>query len=480
MNYRMVFRVIGNLLRVEAGLLLLPLIVSFIYKENLYYTYLIAIGILLVLSFILTAPKLKSRKIYARDGIVIVGLSWILMSFFGSLPFLISGEISNFFDAFFESSSGFTTTGASVLENVEGMSHSLLFWRSLTNWMGGMGVLVFVLAIMPNTDARSMYIMQAESPGPQVGKLVSKVRLTARILYGIYIALTVILIAFLTIKMPLFDSICHGLSTAGTGGFTIKNTSIGYYNSVYIDVVITVFMILFGVNFNLFYLILVGNIKSALKSEEFKTYFAIIAGAIILITINLVTSGIYQTVGQALRYSSFQVGTIISTTGFSTTDYNLWPAFSKWILILLMFVGGSAGSTAGGIKVSRIVIMFKMVVKEIKYNINPNRVTSIYFEGKPIEHSVGKGVYSFFLAYVLMLLLVTLIISIDGMDMLTNFTATLSCMSNVGPGFELVGPMGNYSGFSSFSKLILSFVMISGRLEIFPILILFAPNIWKR
>lgn len=480
MNYKIVFKVIGSILRVEAGLLLIPFLVSLIYQENLYLAYILPIVLLIILSFLFKMKKTESTKIYAKEGFVIVGLSWILISLFGSLPFIISGEIPGFFDAFFETVSGFTTTGASILNDVESLSRSLLFWRSFSHWIGGMGILVFVLAILPNTDARSIYIMQAESPGPQSGKLVSKIRITARILYLIYIILTLILIILLSFKIPFFDSACNGLATAGTGGFAIKNTSIGYYNSVYVDVVLTVFMVLFAINFNLFYFLLIGNIKSVLKSEELRTFLSIIIVAITLITVNLLTANVFQTFGEALRHSSFQVGSIISTTGFSTTDFNLWPSFSKWILILLMFIGASAGSTGGGIKVSRIVIMFKMIIKEIKYNINPNRIIIINFEGKPVEPRVSKGVYSFFLAYIVILILGTLIISIDGFTLETNFTATLSCLSNIGPGFGSVGPFSSFSIYSNFSKAFLSLVMLAGRLEIFPILILFSPITWKK
>ncbi len=464
MNYRLIFNFIGNLLRVEAFLLLFPLIVSIIYHENLYFAYSIPIFILILLSYVLKTKKSSKKQLYVREGFVITGLSWILLSFFGSLPFIISGEIPNFFDAFFETVSGFTTTGSSILKDIEAMSHSLLFWRSFTHWVGGMGVLVFVLAILPNTDASSMYILKAESPGPQVGKLVSKVRITARILYSIYIAMTVILIILLAFKMPLFDSFCNGLGTAGTGGFAIKNNSIAYYNSLYVDIVITIFMVLFGINFNIFYLLLIGHIKDAFKSEELRLYLFIIVGAIILIAINLYYSGTFKTLSEAFRYSSFQTGSIISTTGYTTTDFNLWPSFSRWILVLLMFVGGMAGSTAGG----------------IKYSINPRRVSSLTFEGKPLEPEVGKGVSAFFIAYIFLLLIGVLLISIDGKDLITNFTATLACISNVGPGLAIVGPTGNFSSFSSFSKLVLSIIMLSGRLEIFPILILFSPRTWKR
>lgn len=480
MNYRMISNFIGNILRFLALLLLLPLIISFANKENIYLAYLIPIILLTILSFLLKIKKPQNKQIYIREGFIITALSWLLLSLFGSLPFIISKEIPYFFDAFFETVSGFTTTGSSILNNVEEMSTSLVFWRSLTQWIGGMGILVFALAILPSTDARSMYIIKAESPGPQVGKLVSRVRFTARILYGIYIGLTLILFILLSFKMPVFDSLCHALSTASTGGFGIKNTSIAFYDSFYIEIVISIFMIIFGINFNIFYLILIGHLKEALKSEELRVYFSIVLIATLMIIINLLSSGTYKSAGQAFRYSFFQTSSIITTTGFSSADFNLWPSFSKWILVLLMFSGGMAGSTAGGIKISRIIIQAKIILKEIKYSINPRRVTTLSFEKKPLEAGVVKGVSSFILVYMLMLFGGVLLISLDGKDLLTNFTASLSCLSNVGPGLEIIGPLGNYSSFSHFSKFILSILMLAGRLEIFPILILFSPNTWKR
>lgn len=480
MNYRMISNFIGNILRFLALLLLLPLIISFANKENIYLAYLIPIILLTILSFLLKAKKPLNKQIYIREGFIITALSWLLLSLFGSLPFIISKEIPYFFDAFFETVSGFTTTGSSILNNVEEMSTSLVFWRSFTQWIGGMGVLVFALAILPSTDARSMYIIKAESPGPQVGKLVSRVRFTARILYGIYIGLTLILFILLSFKMPIFDSLCHALSTASTGGFGIKNTSIAFYDSFYIEIVISIFMIIFGINFNIFYLILIGHLKEALKSEELRVYFSIVLIATLMIIINLLSSGTYKSAGQAFRYSFFQTSSIITTTGFSSADFNLWPSFSKWILVLLMFSGGMAGSTAGGIKISRIIIQAKIILKEIKYSINPRRVTTLSFEKKPLEAGVVKGVSSFILVYMLMLLGGVLLISLDGKDLLTNFTSALSSLSNIGPGLEIVGPLGNYSSFSHFSKFILSILMLAGRLEIFPILILFSPNTWKR
>jgi trk system potassium uptake protein TrkH len=480
MNYRMIIRFIGNILLFEALLLCFPFFVSLAYKEGLYFSYLLPIGLLVGLGLLSKLFKPLHKEIYIREGFIITALSWLLLSLFGSLPFFISGEISNLFDAVFETVSGFTTTGSTILDNVEGLSRSLLLWRSLTQWIGGMGILVFALAILPETDARSMYIIKAESPGPQVGKLVSRVRLTARILYGIYIALTVILFLLLLVKMPAFDSVCHALSTAGTGGFGIKNNSVAYYNSFYIEIVITIFMLLFGVNFTIYYLLLIGHWKDVLKSEELRAYLTLFLGSTLLITINLLSSGTSDSMGEALRHSAFQTSSLMTTTGYNTVDFNLWPSFSKWILIILMICGGMAGSTAGGIKISRILIQAKTVFKEIKYSVNPRRVSTLTFERKPLEPGVAKEVSAFVLAYVSLLLVGCLLISLDGKDLLSNFTACIASLSNVGPGLGSVGPLGNFASYSWFSKIVLSFLMVSGRLEIFPILILFAPKTWKK
>lgn len=480
MNYRMIFRFIGNILLFEALLLCFPFAVALINGENGYLSYILPIFMLAALGLLSKLIKPLHKQIYIREGFIITALSWLLLSFFGSLPFLLSKAIPNFADAFFEAVSGYSTTGSTVLTDVENMSRGLLLWRSITQWIGGMGVLVFALAVLPGTDARSMYIFKAESPGPQVGKLVSRMRLTARILYGIYFALTAILFILLSFRMPLFDSLCHALSTAGTGGFGIKNLSVAYYGSPYLETIITIFMFLFGINFSIFYLLLIGRLKEALKSEELRVYFAIFLTATALIAINLLASGTYKNAGEAIRLSAFQTSSILTTTGYSTADFNLWPSFSKWLLVLCMFCGGMAGSTAGGIKISRIIIQSKMIFKEIKYSINPRQVATLNFERKPLEAGVIKAVPAFILAYFLLLLSGTLLISLDERDLLTNFTASLACLSNVGPGLSLVGPMGNYAFFSPFSKIILSFLMLSGRLEIFPMLILFSPKTWKK
>lgn len=471
MNFKMVFHTIGNILKIEALLLILPLIVSLIYKEGTYLSFLITIGSLFLVGFLLSIKKPKNTVIYAREGFVIVGASWIIMSLFGALPFVLSGEIPNFIDALFETVSGFTTTGATILKEVEPLTKGILFWRSFTHWIGGMGVLVFVLAILPNTNGDSIHLLRAESPGPQVGKIVSKVRFTARILYCIYVAMTLIQIIFLVCgEMDLYEAIVHSFSTAGTGGFGIKNDSIASY-SVYSQIIITVFMVLFGINFNIFYLLLLGNIKSVLKNEELRWYLGIIVAATIIITINIVS--LVGNVGTAILQSVFQVSSIITTTGFFTADFEMWPTLSQTILVLLIFIGASAGSTGGGLKVSRIIIMIKSIKREVKTLLHPKSVSSVKFEGKPLDESVVKGTNVYFLTYIVIFVVALLVISLDNLSFATNFTTIATCINNVGPGLDLIGPTDNFSCFSGFSKLVLSMTMLIGRLEIFPILMLF-------
>jgi len=479
MNYKMVFSIIGKVMVIEALLMIFPLLVGVIYTENVYLAFLVPmvalVGIGLPLSFI----KTKDKSIYAKEGFVTVALTWIIMSLFGALPFVLSGQIPNFIDAVFETVSGFTTTGSSILLEVESLYNSIQFWRLFTHWIGGMGVLVFVLAILPASESGIMHVFRAEAPGPSVGKLVSKLTFTARILYGIYMVLTVVEVVFLLCgNMPFFDSVLHTFSTAGTGGFGLKNNSIAYYDSAYIEMVIAVFMFIFSINFNIFYLILIGNFKKAFKSEELRTYAIIILVATLAIAINLLSTGIQF--GRAIRYSFFQVTSIGSTTGFSSTDFNEWPAFSKTVLLVLTIVGACAGSTGGGIKVSRLIILGKSSYKDVKKMLHPRSAVTIKFEGEPIERNVERGVRSYFVIWVIIVVLCTLLLSLDFNDILTNFTATLACIGNVGPGLNAVGPTGNYAFYSPFSKVLLSFVMLAGRLEIFPILILFAPHTWRK
>lgn len=479
MNIKMVLRILGTTLIIEAGLLFCPLIVGIIYRENSFSDYLIPMAILLAVGIPLACLRPKTKAIYAKEGFVTVALVWILMSLAGALPFVLSGAIPNYIDALFETVSGLSTTGASILTDVEVLSKSILFWRSFTHWIGGMGVLVFVLAIMPGFGSGIMHVFRAESPGPSVGKLVSKLTFTARILYGIYILLTFLETIFLlTGGMSFYDSIVHAFSTAGTGGFGIKNSSIAYYDSVYIEMIIAVFMFLFSINFNLFYLLLIGNFKKVLKSEELMTYLIIVISSTLIIALNILST--VENFGQAIRYSFFQVTSISSTTGFSTADFNQWPALSKSILVFLMVVGACGGSTGGGIKVSRMLIMFKTVAADIKRLIHPRSIVSTKIEGELLEKETQRNVYTYLSLWVIIVVACTVLLSIDVNDFLTNFTATLACIGNIGPGLNFVGPMGNYAIYSPYSKLLLSFVMLVGRLEIFPMLIMFAPRTWKR
>ena len=479
MNYKMVFHIIGRILLVEALLLAVPLAVSLIYREDIILAYVLPILLLIATGLALGYKQPKNSAIYAKEGFFVVSLSWIVISRFGALPFWLSGAIPSYLDSFFETVSGFTTTGASILAEVESLPMSLLFWRSFTHWVGGMGILVFVLAILPKVETSSIYLMKAEVPGPQVGKLVSKTKLTARILYGIYIILTLIQILFLLAGgMPLFDSITNAFATAGTGGFSIKNASIGAYHSAYIDWIITIFMILFGINFNLFYFVISGQLIAALKSEELRWYIGIIAGAALLIAGNILP--LYGNIGEALRHSSFQVASIITTTGFATVDFNTWPTFSKGLLVLLMFLGACAGSTGGGLKISRVVMLVKSAVRELRHYLNPRSVMSVKFEHKTVDSAVIGGVHLYFVIYAILFVVSVFLMGLDQFDLITNFTSVASCINNVGPGLELVGPMGNYSAFSPLSKLLLSFDMLAGRLELIPMLILFSSKIWKK
>lgn len=479
MNFKMIFYTIGNMLKVEALLLILPLIVSLVYQENTYLSFLIPIAILTLVGFAISFKKPKNRTMYAREGLVIVGLSWIFISLFGALPFVISKEIPNFIDAFFETVSGFTTTGASILEDVEVLSKGMLFWRSFTHWVGGMGILVFIMAILPSSDGDTIHILRAESPGPQVGKLVSKIKVNARILYLIYFAMTILEIVLLLFgKMPLFDSIVHSFGTAGTGGFGIKNSSVGGYNN-YCQIVIGIFMILFGINFNIFYFLLIGNFRQALKSEELRWYLSIIFIAIALITLNIMISDTSKVFSTTLKDSFFQVASIITTTGFSTTDFNAWPELSRSILVVLMFFGACAGSTGGGIKISRIAILVKASGREVRKLVHPHSVQNVRFEGASVKEDTVKGVFAYLSIFIIIFVLAVLLVSLDGKDFVTNFTSVAACINNIGPGLGLVGPMGNYSSFSAFSKIVLLISMLVGRLEIFPILMLFIPNMWR-
>ena len=479
MNKSMVFKITGIILQIQALLLLLPAVVSLIYKESCVWSYLIcaalsaALGTLLRLIF-----KPKNTLIYAREGLVIVAMCWLFMSLIGCLPFIISREIPNFFDAFFETVSGFTTTGASILKNVETLSHGNLFWRSFTHWIGGMGVIVFVTAVIPNMSDRSIHIIRAEMPGPIVGKLVPKVRGTSRVLYLIYIVLTLTEIIFLLCGgLNLFESSVLSFGTAGTGGFSIKADGIASY-SPYIQWVITIFMLIFGINFNLYYLCLIRRFKNAVKSEELWVYISIFAVSTGIITLNLLNS--FDSFSEALRHSAFQVSSIITTTGYGTADFNLWPNLSKAVLFILMFTGACAGSTAGGLKLSRVVILFKTIRKECQRLIHPRSVRTLKFEGKALDNVTRHGVTAYFAIYMICILSVFLLLSIDTLSFETNISAAVSCFNNIGPAFDAAGPMANYADYSSFSKLILCVAMLMGRLEIYPVLLALSIGTWTK
>ena len=470
--------VIGRILLTEAVLLVLPMAVALLYGEAA-APFLIPMLLVAVCGLLLSARKPARTSLYARDGLAVVALAWLLMSLFGAMPFVLSGDIPRFVDAFFETVSGFTTTGASILTEIEPLGRGILFWRSFTHWVGGMGVLVFVMAILPMTDGHGMHLLRAEVPGPTVGKLVSRMGDTAKILYGIYLALTVIeIVLLLAGGMPLYDACIHAFGTAGTGGFSCRNLSVGAYDSAYFDIVIGVFMLLFGVNFNLYFFLLIRRFRDVFRSEELRAYLGIVAAAVVAITVDILH--LYGSFASSLRYAFFQVASIITTTGFATADFNTWPSFSKAILVTLMFIGACAGSTGGGIKVARIIILVKTSLGDMRKMLHPNAIVTVRMEGKPLSDKHIRSVHLFITVYLLVFTGSLLLLSLEGFDLITTFTALTACINNIGPGLEMVGPMGNFAAFSDFSKLLLSFKMLVGRLEIFPMLLLFAPSIWKR
>lgn len=478
MNYSIVLYILGCVLKFESAFLMLPVFVGLIYKEGTSSSYLIVAGVCLALGAFLTRKKPKSTNLYTREGFTTVALSWIVMSIFGAIPFVLTGDIPSCVDALFETISGFTTTGASILTDVEALSRASLFWRSFTHWIGGMGVFVFIMAILPLMGGSTMNLMKAESPGPSVSKLVPHVKDTAKILYGIYIAITFAEIILLTIfGMPLFDALTTSFGTVGTGGFGIKNDSMTSYSSA-LQNIVTIFMILSGVNYAAYFYVLLGRIKDLFKMEEVRWYFLIILSAVGIITLN--TNFMYTSPGETIRHAFFQVGSIITTTGFCTTDFDLWPEMSKSILVILMFIGACAGSTGGGMKVSRLVILFKTIRKELSHIIHPREIKKIRVDGHAVEHEVIRSTNVFLVIYFVVLLGSTLLISIDEYGFTTNFTAVVATLNNIGPGLELVGPTQNFSIFSVFSKFVLMFDMLAGRLELFPMMILFMPSIWKR
>ena len=479
MNYKMMGRFIAQILAIEGVFMLPALILGLVFGETTAmwsFVYTIAAIAVTVLALSLLCRGAPSA-FYAKEGLVCVGISWIVLSLYGCLPFWISREIPAFIDAFFEIVSGFSTTGSSILTDVEALSKCLLYWRSFSHWLGGMGVLVFLLAFTGEKGKGfTMHLLRAESPGPDVGKLVPKMRATATILYVIYIGMTVLDFIFLILgDMPVFDAVCTAFGTTGTGGFGIKNDSLASY-SPYIQNVTTVFMLLCGVNFSCYYLLLLGNIRSVFKDEELRLYLSIVATAIVLIVLNL--RGFYDTLEETVRHAAFTVGTLISSTGFATTDFDLWPSFSKSILMVLMLVGACAGSTGGGLKVARLMLLLKSLGRNIQQTLRPRRVQMVRNNGKPMDEKVLANTNAYFAAYFIIIFVSFMLISLDGFSITTNFTAVLACFNNMGPGLEAVGPTCNFSAFSTFSKLILCLDMLAGRLEIFPILILFSKNTW--
>ena len=480
MNKRMIGFVIGRLLLLEAMLMVLPLGVSFIYGESLKYkgAYFGVIMLLIAMGLVLSFKSPENMSIQGREGFVIVALSWILMSAFGALPFVITKEIPSFIDAFFETSSGFTTTGASILTDVEALSHSMLFWRSFTHLIGGMGILVFALAILPRSN-RNSHIMKAEVPGPIFGKFVAKMSYTARLLYKIYFAMTGILIILLIlVGHPVFDSFVHAFGAAGTGGFGIRANSIAYYNSPVVEMILATAMIIFGINFNLFYVILIGKARDGFKSEELRWYLLIVFGSVVLIFFNIRHN--YTSYLTAIKDIFFSVSSIISTTGYATVDFGKWPTFSHAILLFLMFTGACAGSTAGGLKISRFIILVKSSILQFRKAINPKRVLSVKVDNKLVGNEVLEEVKSYFVIYIFLIIIFTALISFTAPDFLTAFSAVMATFNNIGPGLSVVGPTGSYASLTYFNKIVLSFAMLAGRLEIFPILVLFSSTTWKK
>lgn len=477
MNYKMIRYILGCMLIFEAFFLLVPALVAVIYGESALKAVLITIAACIVTGGLLVLKKPANTDLYSREGFIIVSLCWIILSLFGALPFVISGAIPDYTDALFETVSGFTTTGASILSEVESLPKCMLMWRSFTHWVGGMGVLVFVMAFIPLSGGQNIHIMKAESPGPSVRKLVPRVRTTALILYSIYFVLTFLEFIFLLFGgMSVFDSVNISLATAGTGGFGIKNDSLGS-NSPYVQIVVTVFMLLFSINFTSYYLIITLKFKEAFN-VELRTFLIIVFSAVLIITLNV--RNMFGSTGEAVRHVSFAVASIISTTGFSTVDFNLWPELSRTILVLIMFIGACAGSTGGGIKVSRVIILFKSLSKELEMMIHPKQVKKITVDHRPVEHETIRAVNGFILCYILIFVISVVAVSFDNHDMITNFTAVSAAINNIGPGLELVGPTQNFKFFSVPSKLVLIFDMLAGRLELFPMLLLFNKATWKK
>ena len=480
MNYRMISRVLGLILLIYAGLMLLPALVGLGYGESA-VPFLKTILLTAVPGVILSIPRPKTKNMVTRDGFVIVGLGWILISLVGAMPLVFSGSMPNYVDALFETASGLSTTGASVLADFDSMPRGIMFWRIFNHWIGGMGVLVFLMAVLPLSGEHSMHIMRAEVPGPTVGKLVPRLKRSARILYMIYIALTILEAIVLRVAgMSVYNAVLHAFSTAGTGGFSTMSNSISGFQSRTIETILTVFMLLFGINFNLYYLILIGSFRKALMNEELRDYMIIVAAAAALIALGLHHAQQVPT-SAAVHDAFFNVASIISTTGFGTADFTLWPEPCKWILLLLMFCGGCAGSTGGGMKLSRVMILFRSMFAELKKISRPRNIVRVQMDGMRVADETVRATSQFAVTYMILLLIISLLLSLDNVDIVTAFTASLSCLSNVGPGMtSIIGPAGSFAVFSMRSKLILSFAMLLGRLEIYPILLLFLPRTWRR
>ena len=480
MNITAILNIIGHVMKYEIILLLIPFFVALFYGQGDANAFLYTVLLMIPIALILIKIKGKKNEIYAKEGFLTVGLAWIVISFFGALPFVFSGAIPSLVDAFFETSSGFTTTGASILTEIQSLPKGILFWRSFTHWVGGMGFLIFILALMPTFSGNTIHLLKAESPGPTPGKIVPKIKQTAKILYALYFVLTLIETIFLkSAGLSWYDSIIHALGTAGTGGFSNMNASVAAFNNPAVEWIITIFMLLFGVNFVLYFQLIRGNVKAFFKSEELKWYLIAVFASIIIIAVNIIPFN-HGDVTKSIRDSAFQVSSIVTTTGYATVNFNLWPTLSKVILIMLMFMGAMAGSTGGGIKTIRIVIIFKAIRREIDKILHPRRVKSVKIDGNVVEEETISGVFLFIFAYIIISLIAIFIVSFDNFDVTTTVTSVIATLSNIGPGLEMVGPAGNFSAFSDLSKLVLSFCMLAGRLEIYPMLILFSPSLWKK
>lgn len=475
----MILYILGSVLMIEAAFLSLPLIVSILYQEDAGFAFFLTMVGAFIAGFLLTLLKPKQKVLYAKDGFIAVACSWILLSLVGAIPLTLSGEIPSYLDAVFETVSGFTTTGASIVINVEELSHCTNFWRCFTHWLGGMGVLVFMLAVVPLSGGQSIHLLRAESPGPSVSKIMPRMRNSAGILYLIYLFLTVLqIICYLLGHMPLFDSLCHAFATAGTGGFGIYASSLGYYNSYYLQSVTTIFMILFGLNFNFYFLLLMRKWKLAVHNSEIRCYLGIIAASIFLITWNVLPS--FPSLYDAFHHTAFTVASIITTTGFATVDFNLWPAFSKAILVCLMVIGACAGSTGGGMKVSRLIILYKAAQAELQRLVHPNTVKVLTLDGKRVDNDSVRGVLAFLVLYLAVFVFSVLLICLDNLDSSTTITAVLATLNNIGPGLGIVGPTGSYATMSALSKVVLTFDMLFGRLELFPMILILLPSTWRK